>query len=116
MRVVPSRSHCGLESLYIDNLIAISKAKACSNLVLQIRVAPIAAPIPAPIPAISKAKTCSNLVLQIRVAPIPHRFRHRFRAPIPHRQIGIGMSENHQITVDDEIGYEGQSKSIALWT
>ena len=37
MKVSPSRSHCGLESLYIDNLIAISKTKTCSNLVLQIR-------------------------------------------------------------------------------
>ncbi len=66
MKVGPSLSRCGLESLYMDNLMAITKTKAYSNLVLQIRVAPI-----------------SDLVLQIRVAPISkfvwHLFRHLFR-------------------------------------
>ncbi len=41
LKVSPSRSKDGLESLYIDNLIAIKKTKAYSNLVIQIRVAPI---------------------------------------------------------------------------
>ena len=43
LKVGPSRSQDGLESLYIDNLIAIKKTKPYSNLVLQIRVAPISA-------------------------------------------------------------------------
>ena len=36
-----SRPKDAFESLYIDNLIAIKKTKACPNLILQIRVAPI---------------------------------------------------------------------------
>ena len=47
VKVGPSRSQGGFESLYIDNLMVITTTKAYSNLVLQIRVAPIAAPIAA---------------------------------------------------------------------
>ena len=48
MKVGPSRSKNRLESLYIDYLMAIKKTKTYSDLVPQIRVAPIPAPIPGP--------------------------------------------------------------------
>ncbi len=41
LKVGPSRSQDGLESLHIDNLITIKKTKTYSHLVPQIRVAPI---------------------------------------------------------------------------